>query len=150
MKRESNQVKPRLVLDTNVLVSGIISSKSAPGLILQAFEKNKFTLLVSDPVLDEYLRVLNYPKIRKYPNLTDSTLTHIAALFVRFAEPVEIKSRVTLSPDPDDNKFLELAVDGRADMLITGDKAHLLSLKKIHQIPIISAVQCATTLGLKR
>ncbi|MBI1860935.1 MAG: putative toxin-antitoxin system toxin component, PIN family [Deltaproteobacteria bacterium] len=149
MKRES-KAKPRLVLDTNVLVSGIISRKNAPGAILQAFEKKRFTLLVSEAVLDEYLRVLSYPKIRKYPQVTDSAITHIAALFVQFAEQVEVTSQATDSPDPEDNKFLNLALDGKADRLVTGDKADVLSLKEIHGIPIISPAKCVEMLGLKK
>jgi predicted nucleic acid-binding protein len=54
---------------------------------------------------------------------------------------VEILSHIKKSKDPDDDKFLSLAVEGKADFLITGDKTDLLSLKKIEHIPIITARQ---------
>lgn len=114
---------------------------------MQAFEKRLFTFLLSDAVLAEYLRVFDYPRIRRYPGITDEAISHITALLVRFAERVEIQSRITLSKDPDDNKFLELAVDGNATMLVSGDKADLLSLKEIKGIPISTASQCVSRFG---
>lgn len=142
MKLESKQRKPRFVVDTNVLVSGFLSRKAAPGRLLHAFEKKLFIFLLSDAVLAEYLRVLDYPRIRRYPGVTDDTISHITALFVRFADRIEVQSQFTVSKDPDDNKFLELAVDGNADILVSGDKSDLLSLKEIKGIPIVTATEC--------
>lgn len=148
MKQEKNPKRFRLVLDTNVFVSGLISKKSSPGMLMQAFEKNSYTLLISDSVLAEYLRVLDYPKIRKYPAITDEAVSYILSLCISSALRIETESKVTKSPDEDDNRFLELAVDGKADMIVTGDKTDLLSLKEFEKIPIVTATQCLVRLGL--
>lgn len=115
---------------------------------MQAFEKNYYTLLISDSVLAEYLRVLDYPKIRKYPAMTDEAVSHILSLCIGSALRIETESKVTKSQDEDDNRFLELAVDGKADMIVTGDKADLLSLKEFEKIPIVTATDCLNRLGL--
>ena len=130
---------PRLVVDTNIIVSGLITSGTPPAKILDAVHNKKITLLISDEVLSEYLRVLEYPHIRKYKKITDETISHLTALFINETERVEILTHITKSPDPDDDKFLSLAVKGQADFIITGDKADLLSLKEISGIKIITA-----------
>ena len=130
---------PRLVVDTNIIVSGLITSGTPPAKILDAVHNKKITLLISDEVLSEYLRVLEYPHIRKYKKITDETISHLTALFINETERVEILTHITKSPDPDDDKFLSLAVKGQADFIITGDKADLLSHKEISGIKIITA-----------
>lgn len=145
---KKNKPIPRLVLDTNVFVSGIISGKNFPGMIIRAFQKRKVLVLISDEIMEEYLRVLSYPKIRKYPLVTDEYVAHICALLIHEAERIEVCTRLMMSQDEDDNKFLELAVDGEALMVVTGDKTDLLSLKNVHQIPIVSERKCVETLKL--
>lgn len=130
---------PRLVVDTNIIVSGLISTGTNPSKIIDAIKKKKFFLLISDEVVSEYLRVLEYPHIRKYKKITDETISHLTALFINEGERVEILNEITASPDPDDDKFLSLAVEGKADYIITGDKGDLLSFKEISGIPIITA-----------
>lgn len=110
-------------------------------MLLAVFHSKKVTLLISDEVLTEYLRVLEYPHIRKYKKITDEAIGHLTALFINEVERVEILTEITKSPDPDDNKFLSLAVEGQADYLITGDKADLLSLKEVSGIKIMTARQ---------
>ncbi len=95
--------------------------------------------LVSDPIVEEYLRVLSYPRIRKFKDVTDVFLTEIAAYLAYEAERIELVSTVTLSPDPDDDVFLATAVDGRASLIVSGDRADMLSLGKVHDIPIVTA-----------
>ncbi len=63
-------------------------------------------------------------------------------------ERVELLTEVQGSPDPDDNKFLSTAVNGKADLVVTGDKADLLSLKEIKGIPIVSVRAALKNLGL--
>ena len=131
----------RIVLDTNVWISGLLSPKGVPAAILKALEEKRVQLLVSDLMADEILRVLNYPKIRKYPHVTDDLLRSVAALLLFHVERIEPTVTHTLSPDPDDNMFLDVAVTGRAEALVTGDKSDLLSLKEINGIPIVTARQ---------
>jgi putative PIN family toxin of toxin-antitoxin system len=138
----------RLVVDTNIIVSGLITKGTPPAKVLDAVHTKKIILLISDEVLTEYLRVLEYTHIRKYKKITDEAIGHLTALFINEAERVEVLTEITKSPDPDDNKFLSLAVEGQADYLITGDKADLLSLKEISGIKIITARQAVEKLKL--
>jgi len=138
----------RLVIDTNVFVSGLISGAGSPAKILRAIQRKKVVHLVSDPIIEEYLRVLEYPRIRKFKKITDAFIADIAAYLIYRTERVELVSAIKLSRDPADDVFLETAVDGRADLLISGDKTDLLSLRVVEGIPIISAVEAVVQFGL--
>jgi putative PIN family toxin of toxin-antitoxin system len=144
---DKNKVRPRLVIDTNVFVSGLISGTGFPAQILNAIRHKKAIHLVSDPIVEEYLRVLDYPRIRKFRNITDEFIADIAAYLVYQTERVELVSKITLSRDPDDDVFLETAVDGKATLLVTGDKTHLISLRVIEGIPIVAASEAIVRLG---
>lgn len=140
--------RPRLVIDTNVFVSGLISGGGSPAQILKAIQQKKVVHLVSDPIVEEYLRVLDYPQIRRFKKITDEFVADIAAYLVYQTERVELASRIGLNPDPDDNVFLETAVDGVPDWLVSNDKADLLSLGSVRGIPIVSARDAVVRLGL--
>ena len=143
-----NKIRPRLVIDTNVFVSGLISAAGSPAQILKAIQRRKAIHLVSDPIVEEYLRVLDYPQIRKFKKITDEFVADIAAYLVYQTERVELVSSIRLSPDPDDDVFLETAVDGGANWLVTNDKADLLSLRTVEGIPIVSAREAIMRLSL--
>jgi putative PIN family toxin of toxin-antitoxin system len=140
--------KPRLVVDTNIIVSGLMTIATPPAQILNAIQSKKIVLLVSDEVVAEYIRVLQYPHIRKYKKISDQMISQLTVFFIEESERVEVLSTIEKSKDPDDDKFLSLAVDGKADFLITGDKADLLSLKEIEHIPIITARRAIEKLNL--
>lgn len=138
--------KPRLVLDTNIIISSVISVEGVPAQILRACLKNKVVLLVSDSILHEYFEVLKHPKIQKYKKLGVTGLQGLSSFFLTQAERVEIFNPIKKSQDPDGDKFLSLAVEGKANFLITGDKTDLLSLKEIEGIPIVSPKQAIENL----
>jgi putative PIN family toxin of toxin-antitoxin system len=140
--------RPRLVIDTNVFVSGLISGTGSPARILRAIQRNRVVHLVSDPIIDEYLRVLDYSRIRKFKKITDEFVADIASYLIYRTERVELVSSIQLSRDPDDDVFLETAVDGSATLLVTGDKADLLSLRVVKGIPIVSATEAVARLEL--
>ena len=140
--------KPRLVVDTNIIVSGLMTTATPPAQILNAVHSKKVVLLVSDEVVEEYLRVLEYPHIRKYKKITDETVSLLTALFLEEAERIEILSPIKKSQDPDDDKFLSLAVEGKAHFLVPADKADLLSLKEIEGISILTAREAIERLRL--
>jgi hypothetical protein len=136
---EKEGALPRLVIDTNVFVSGLISGDGPPALILRAVRDKRAIHVVSDPIVEEYLRVLDYPRSRKFKKITDAFVADIAAYLVYQTERVELWSRIRMSPDPDDDVFLNTAADGRATLLVTGDKTDLLALRRVESIPIVSA-----------
>lgn len=136
------------MIDTNVFVSGLISGAGSPARILRAVQSKRAIHLVSDPIVQEYLRVLDYPRIRKFREITDSFVADIAAYLVYQTERVELQSRIRMSPDPDDDMFLNTAVDGRATLLVSGDKTDLLALRAVKGIPILSAREAVERLEL--
>lgn len=139
---------PRLVIDTNVFVSGLISASGAPAKILRAIRQNRAIHVVSDPIVEEYLRVLDYPRIRKFERISDEFIATIAAYLIYQTHRVELTPNVRMSRDPDDDVFLQTAVDGQASLLISGDKTDLLSLTAIEDIPIVTAREAIVRLGL--
>jgi len=142
-------VPPRLVIDTNVFVSGLISGAGSPSKILRAIREKKVIHLVSDSIVEEYLRVLEYPRIRKFKKITDAFIVDIAAYAIYQTERVELVSTIKISRHPADDIFLQTAVDGRADLLISGDKTDLLALRVVEKgIPIVSASEAVVRLGL--
>lgn len=120
----------RIVLDTNVLVSGIFWG-GAPLKILDHWVSGDLDIVIMPEILDEYVRVINELACKK-PALVERWV----ALLTRY--PITIKKRVSisLSRDPDDDKFLECAVSGNVDCIVSGDD-DLLALKHIHTIPIL-------------
>lgn len=123
----------RLVVDTNVFVSAALKEASWPGNTVRWIAK--FDGLLKSAVTErEVLEVLRRPRIAQ--KLPSSFLENIEQLFVA-AELVTITEAVTGCRDPDDDKFLALAVNGRADVIVSGDD-DLLALDTVRGIPIIS------------
>lgn len=112
----------RIVLDTNVLLSGLMLPDSTPGRIVAAWRRRNFDLLVSEPILEEIARVLAYPKIRKRVGWDSEHISRYIALLRFEAEVVSIAGiEADVPADPDDNHLLATLIAGKADWLITGD-----------------------------
>lgn len=124
----------RFVFDTNVFVSAVLLPFSIPRRALdRGLDCGRVAL--SFPVLLELYEVLSRKQFRKYVTLED-TRRFLAAL-VREADWVEVNVTVTACRDPKDNKFLELALSGRASHVISGDR-DLLALKVFQGITILT------------
>ena len=129
----------RIVLDTNVLVSALITKGTPPDLLYQAWETGSFDLVTSSAQVAELARVLAYEKLRPYVHReeAEALLETIGAV----AEVIEHLPDVNLSSDPDDNVILATAMAGDANLLVTGDKSDLLALKDVNGIPIVTPRQ---------
>ena len=123
----------KVVLDTNVLISGLGRSGGPPGRIFDAWLAGKFDLVTSEPLIDELMRALSYPKVRKLlrgvgvrgEDLRDYVeILRFKAIVVR---PVDVRLPMTPA-DPKDVPVLEALMASGAEFLVTGDKKHLLSL----------------------
>jgi uncharacterized protein len=116
----------RLALDTNVLLSALLSSSSPPPQLFALWRNRAFDLITSAEQIDEISRVTRYPKIRARlaPALAGRLVNQLRDLAI----VVTNLPKVDRSPDPDDNHLLALAEAGEAQFLVTGDK-ELLSLK---------------------
>jgi uncharacterized protein len=113
----------RVVLDTNVVVSGVIKEEGASGKILRLFlQERKFISVTSLEILAEIREVLRREKIRKYHRWTDEQVDIFVAFL--YAQSVVTEGELTVSivsKDPEDNKFLACVQEGKADYLVTGD-----------------------------
>ena len=127
----------RVVLDTNTVVSALLFSGISSKLV-SLWQKGLITPLLSRKILDEYLRVLSYPKF----DLSEGEIKElIQEEILSYAEVVKPKRRLrVVQRDPSDNKFVECAVAGKARVIISGDK-ELLSLGRYRQIRIQSPAQ---------
>ena len=125
----------RLVIDTNVVISGLLFG-GIPGRIIDLSTHEDMNLLISRDIIDEYLKVLSYPKFKLSEDEIHYLLYHI---LLPNSEVVETgRNEVAIiADDPSDDKFLMCSVDGRADYLISGD-THLTSLGRYRQTRIVN------------
>ncbi|MEB3310356.1 MAG: putative toxin-antitoxin system toxin component, PIN family [Snowella sp.] len=124
----------RLVFDTNVLISGLLSDNSVPQKIFDYAQANAI-FLISQETFQELAEVLTRSKFDRYITL-EKRSKFLNLLSIK-SEMIEITTKINLCRDPKDNKFLELAVNGKADYLITGDQ-DLLILNPFQNISILS------------
>jgi len=122
----------RIVVDTNVFVSAVLKHNSLPFLVVRWIDEHG-GLLKSAATEREILNVLSRPQIAA---VTIPTFRDDLAKLLARAELVTVTERITACRDPHDDKFLELAVNGHADMIVSGD-ADLLALNPFRDIPIL-------------
>ena len=123
----------RVVIDTNVLVSGIFWAEGPPGYILQRWLSGKLTVVVSREILDEYRGIITRLSSRKKTDV--SKLLERLLMQVHFIFPAQLPT--TVCSDEDDDKFIAAAYSGRAKYLVTGDRA-LLKVKRFRKVLIVS------------
>ncbi len=126
----------RVVIDTNVLLSALMSSTSSPADVLALWRSRKFDLVTGIEQLDEVARVTRYPKIRA--RLRAALAGRLVNQLRDLAIVIEKLPRVDIAPDPEDNYLLALADAGHAQCLVTGDKP-LLALKRYRSTHIVTA-----------
>ena len=126
--------RPRFVLDANVIVSALLLRKSTAR---QALDQalNTGDILLSMPVIEELYDVLRRTDFDRY--VSENDRLQFLTTFVHDAVMVEINERITACRDPKDDKYLELALSGNADLIISGDK-DLLGMESFRGIPILS------------
>jgi putative PIN family toxin of toxin-antitoxin system len=128
----------KVVIDTNVLVSGIFW-EGKPGIVLDHWRSGKFNLPATIDVLEEYLRVIT--KVGKHePELVE----HWTGFLTQHLILVDKSAIIKDCRDPHDNKFLECAISSSADCIISGDD-DLLVLKSIRGIPIFTVSKFLST-----
>lgn len=123
----SQQGLPRVVVDTNLFVSGAISPRGSPNQLLQAWLNGAFSLLMSAEQRAEVQKVLSRPAIAKKYNLSKEYRAHLLFLIDSLALPVSLRRRLpVLVRDPKDEHLLAAALGGKADYLVTGDEDLLI------------------------
>ncbi|HEX6292046.1 MAG TPA: putative toxin-antitoxin system toxin component, PIN family [Herpetosiphonaceae bacterium] len=124
----------RFVFDTNVLVSAALRRQSLPRQALNQAQALGH-VLISEATIHELREVLFRPKFDKY--LTEQTRLLFLTTLLAEAKAVSITEHITLCRDPKDNKFLDVAANGMATCIISGDD-DLLALHPFRAIPIIT------------
>lgn len=129
----------RAVLDANVFVSALIRPKGPPGQVLVRLLRDRaFTLVTSPAILTEVRRSLAYPRVRKHLIVSDEDLDLWVASLGLVGEPVEGRLRIAaVAEDPEDDKYIAAALEGRAQFIVTGD-AHLLALKTYEGVRMVT------------
>jgi len=130
----------KVILDTNVLISGLLWS-GVPSQILNLVEEDKIKLCFTLKTLSELESVLQYSKfipfLQKMEVNVDKLINRLSERAIVSSKNLKIK---VITEDPSDNKFLACALIVKASYIVSGDK-HLLNLKKFQNIPILTPKQ---------
>ena len=128
----------RVVLDANVFVSAYTKPDGSPGHIIQTFLRDGgFELILTEAIIDEVLEALSYPKVQRAgrskldPALWFEDLVALADCVTDDSDMRRIRT------DPDDDKYLAGAIEGRAELIVTGDR-DLLQLREHEGIQIVT------------
>lgn len=126
----------RVVIDTNILVRAMLNPGGSVGPVVDSLREGRYLFLYSEATLNELIDVLGRPRMVHKYGITTAEIEALCALVVRRGEAVHPTRTIAACRDPKDNKFLELAVAGRADVIVTGDE-DLKVLNPFEEIPII-------------
>lgn len=130
----------RVVVDTGILVSALIRPKGTIGDVLLALRNGRFTAIYSTPMMLEVAEVLSRPNIQKKYHIHPGDIEALINLVRLRGELVIPKKTVTACRDPKDNKFLEAALAGEADVIVTGDD-DLLVLHPFEGVDILQPAE---------
>lgn len=135
----------RIVLDTNLLCSALITPRGIADRVYLAWRDRCFALVTSEEQLEEFRRVTRYPRVRRYiePAAAGTMYNELRRLAVLLTDLPLVEG----SRDPADDFLLAMAKAGEADFLVTGDKHDLLSLGAFGHTTIITARQLLAKLG---
>lgn len=109
-------------------------------MIVVRMRNGEYTLLYAEEMLDELVEVITRDKIWKRYELTEETVNTFVNSIVEHGEKVEVVTVLDVCRDPDDNILLALALDGKADYIVSGDK-DLLELTPFQGIPIVAPAE---------
>jgi uncharacterized protein len=131
----------KVVLDTNIWISGLLLPKSKAGKIIAAWELSKVEIVTSQAILDEIKKVLLYPKIHKRIHWDEAQIDQyilFLKFFSHFVVTKKIKSHAIVERDPADSIILNTLIASYADYLVTRDN-DLLVMKENY--PIITLAE---------
>lgn len=135
----------RILLDTNILISGLWVAGTPPARLLDAWRAFQLTLVSSQEQVDELEAVFARPKIAR--RISPERAARLVADLQREAILAQNLPVVDLSPDPKDNFILATAIAGDAKLVVSGDRRGMLELGQVNGIPIITAREAVERLG---
>jgi putative PIN family toxin of toxin-antitoxin system len=131
----------RLVVDTNVIVSSVLTPGSKPDTLFQAVYDGHLQLILSHAMLNDTRRVFEYPNIRKALDRRVVTTEEVEDFLIKLAKiSIIVAPKIipdVISEDPSDNNILKAAIDGDSNFIASGDP-HLTSLKEYMDIRILT------------
>jgi len=122
----------KIVLDTNVFISGIFFS-GPPSQILKAWKDKTIQIVLSEEILTEYQRV-GEELSSKYSEIDIVPIIDLLTIYGEFVEAKDLS--VSICEDPDDNKFIECAISSNCKLIVSGDK-HLLKTSGFQEIEVL-------------
>lgn len=135
-------IRPRIVLDTNVLISAALQPRGLPAQVLELIAYGAVELCASSEILDEYRDVFARPK---FAGLDPKRVARLLTLVTEAATMVTPTNRMAESPDDSDNRFYECADAAEADFIVTGNAKHFSKPYKATRI--VTARQLVGLLG---
>lgn len=138
----------KVVIDTNVFISAVLSKSGIPAEILNLWRKRSFVVATNEIAIEEVQRVLKDLSSRGKYNLPTNEITNLLDLLRKEAQIVtgRIGIKDIIPQDKSDEIFLAIAIEADADVIISGDK-HLLNLGKFNNIPILTPRNFIDRLG---
>ena len=138
-EEKENKKLIRVVIDTNILISGLFAKSGSIAELMELWIDGRFELATSQEILDELYRVFHKPSIQKhFKPSEDEIVEYIDTVKERAIITPSIYKTDRIKRDSSDNKFLACAVEARADLIVSGDK-HLKEVKEFHGIKIVDA-----------
>lgn len=139
----------RAVIDANIFISGVISPKGSPRKLIELAKKGVFKAVSSTSINSEILDVLHRDYIYSKYGLNEEIVDDIASFLYEGTILTEGSYSISkVKKDPADNKFIECAMEGEADYIVSGDE-HLLDLKHYKGIQIVSVNDFLELTGVK-
>lgn len=137
----------RVVLDTNLLISALISQKGAPARLIDAWDDERFLLVSSNEQIEEFKTVCRRPRLAPFIERSDvgRFINHVRAE----ALMLDKLPKVDRSADPADNFLLAMVEAGEADYLVSGDRRGVLALKEHASAHILTAREMLAALNIK-
>jgi uncharacterized protein len=136
----------QVVLDANIYISALISDKGNPARIINKWLAGEFDILVSQPIVDEILRVTGYQRLQeKYAKVRENRVEFVELITLQgiWAEPAE--TLTVVATDESDNRYIECAIAGNAQYIVSGDE-HLLGIGDYQGIHIVTPALFVTLL----
>lgn len=130
----------RAVVDTSIVVRALIKPNGTVGPLLRRLEAGDYILLYSPGLLAEVLDVLRRDRFRIKYGIREDDLETLLTLIVLRGEEIFPSTRIEACRDPKDDQILEVAVEGEADVIVTGDD-DLLVLHPFQGIPIVGPAE---------
>ncbi len=131
----------KVVLDANLFVSAVLTSKGKPAKIFDLVRAGKIEMITSFPILEEVRMVLLYPRLKKLHGFSQKEVEKELKKIAGFAKLTTGKLKIeAIKNDPSDDKYLECAMEGEAEFIVSGDH-HLKDLKLFQGVRIVSPAE---------